>query len=229
MLQFRSDGRAGDVVINRPEAGNAFTGEMARQLGQIMREAAQSVDVLTICGAGADFTIGRDRHEPKSASPFEAFREISAANAAMAAFPGILISKVRGRAFGFGVGLVMRSDIAFASEDAQFRLDEVEHGIPPMFIMEAMADHLAPKQALEMVLSGRQLGAEEALRIGLVSNVEATALDKAVARFVDTLRSRDRRVLLACKRYLRLSSRLPADARPAFALIEQTEFALNRA
>ena len=229
MLQFRSDGRAGHVVINRPEAGNAFTGEMARQLGQIMREAAQSVDVLTICGAGADFTIGRDRHEPKSASPFEAFREISAANAAMAAFPGILISKVRGRAFGFGVGLVMRSDIAFASEDAQFRLDEVEHGIPPMFIMEAMADHLAPKQALEMVLSGRQLGAEEALRIGLVSNVEATALDKAVARFVDTLRSRDRRVLLACKRYLRLSSRLPADARPAFALIEQTEFALNRA
>lgn len=229
MLQFTSDGRIGDIVIDRPDAGNAFTGEMARQLGQIMREAAQSVDVLTICGAGADFTIGRDRHEPKSGSPFDAFRQISAANAAMAAFPGILISKVRGRAFGFGVGLVMRSDIAFASEDAQFRLDEVEHGIPPMFIMEAMADHLAPKQALEMVLSGRQLGAEEALRIGLVSNVEATALDAAVARFVDTLRGRDRRVVIACKRYLRAAARLPVDARPAFALVEQTEFALNKA
>jgi enoyl-CoA hydratase/carnithine racemase len=228
MLQFQADGRIGEIVINRPDAGNAFTGEMARQLGQIMREAAQSADVVTIRGEGADFTIGRDRHEPKAASPFDAFRQISAANAAMAAFPGILISKVRGRAFGFGVGLVMRSDIAFASADAQFRLDEVEHGIPPMFIMEATVDHLAPKHALEMVLSGRQLGAEEALRIGLVSNVEPAALDKAVDRFVATLRSRDRRVVLACKRYLRASTKLPPDARSAFALVEQTEFALGK-
>lgn len=229
MLQFKIEGRVGEIVINRPDAGNAFTGEMARQLGEIMREAAQSADVVTLAGKGADFTIGRDRHEPKSGSPFDAFRQISAANTAMAAFPGILISKVRGRAFGFGVGLVMRSDIAFASEDAQFRLDEVEHGIPPMFIMEAMADHLAPKHALEMVLSGRQLCAEEALRIGLVSNVESAALDQAVDRFVETLRGRDRRVVLACKRYLRASARLPADARSAFALVEQTEFALSKA
>lgn len=230
MLQFATDGRIGEIVINRPDAGNAFTGEMARQFGEIMREAAQSADVVTIRGEGADFTTGRDRHEPKSASPFDAFRQISAANASMAAFPGILISKVRGRAFGFGVGLVMRSDIAFASQEAQFRLDEVEHGIPPMFIMEAMGDHLAPKHALEMVLSGRQLGAEEALRIGLLSQVvAANTLDKAVDDFVALLRGRDRRVVLACKRYLRASARLPAEARSAFALIEQTEFALSKA
>lgn len=230
MLQFNADGRVAEIVINRPGAGNAFTGEMARQLGQIMREAAQSADVVIIRGEGADFTIGRDRHEPKTASPFDAFRQISAANAAMAAFPGILISKVRGRAFGFGVGLVMRSDIAFASEDAQFRLDEVEHGIPPMFIMEAMADHLAPKHALEMVLSGRQLSAQEAVRIGLLSQVvSAATLNNAVDRFVDVLRGRDRRVVLACKRYLRASAKLPADVRSAFALVEQTEFALNKA
>jgi len=228
MLQFKADGRIGEIVINRPDAGNAFTGEMARQLGEIMREVAQSADVVTIRGEGDDFTIGRDRHEPKSGSPYDAFRQISAANAAIAAFPGIVVSEVRGRAFGFGVGLVMRSDIAFASENAQFRLDEVEHGIPPMFIMEAMAGYLAPKHALEMVLSGRQLGAEEALRIGLVSSVESAALDKAVDRFVDTLRRRDRRVVLACKRYLRAAAKLPADARSAFALVEQTEFALSK-
>jgi enoyl-CoA hydratase/carnithine racemase len=230
MLQFKADGRVGELVINRPDAGNAFTGEMARQLGEIMREAAQKADIVIIRGEGADFTIGRDRHEPKGASPFDAFRQISAANAAMAAFPGILISKVRGRAFGFGVGLVMRSDIAFASQGAQFRLDEVEHGIPPMFIMEAMADHLAPKHALEIVLSGRQLSADDALRIGLVSRaVPAAALDEAVGDFVGLLRGRDRRVVLACKRYLRASAKLPADARPAFALIEQTEFAMSKA
>ena len=63
MLQFNADGRVAEIVINRPGAGNAFTGEMARQLGQIMREAAQSADVVIIRGEGADFTIGRDRHD----------------------------------------------------------------------------------------------------------------------------------------------------------------------
>ena len=48
MLQFKADGRIGEIVINRPDAGNAFTGEMARQLGEIMREVAQSADVITI-------------------------------------------------------------------------------------------------------------------------------------------------------------------------------------
>ena len=229
MLEFKAADRVGEIVIRRPAAGNAFTGEMARQLGEIMRETARNADILTLSGEGDDFSIGRDRHEPKSGAPFDAFRHISAVNDAIAAFPGILISKVRGRAFGFGVGLVMRSDLAFAASDTQFGLDEVAHGIPPMFIMEAMVDHLAPKQALEIILSGRQFGAEEALRMGVVSQLApAGALDQVVADFVAALRGKDRRVVLACKRYLRAVGKLPADARSAFALVEQTQFAMSK-
>ena len=80
-----------------------------------------------------------------------------------------------------------------------------------------------------MVLSGRQLSAEDAVRIGLLSQAVSTAaLEKTVDGFVELLRGRDRRVVLACKRYLRASAKLPADARSAFALVEQTEFALSK-
>lgn len=229
MIKYTVKDRVGEIVIARPEAGNALTGEMARQFGEAMVKAADEADILTLSGEGADFTIGRDRHEPKTGAPYDAFRNVSAVNKAMAAFPGILVARVRGRAFGLGVGLTMRSDIAIAAADTKFGLDEVPHGIPPMFIMEEMVNHLAPKRALEIILSGRQFGAGEALEMGLLSRVvPAEALDATVNEFVTALSGRDRAVVLACKRYLRAVGKMPADARPAFALVEQTEFALRK-
>jgi enoyl-CoA hydratase/carnithine racemase len=214
-------------VIDRPSAGNAVTSEMARQFVDALRGAAEKCDILVIKGAGNDFTIGRDRHEPKSGSPFDAFRTVSALNKALAGFPGIVIASVRGRAHGLGVGLIMRSDIAIASDNAQFGLDEVAHGIPPMFIMEEIVEHLPSKAAFDIILSGRTFGTQEALQMGLISRVVADRdLDGATGELVRTLQSRDRKVVLACKRYLRAVRKLPIDARPAFALTEQTEFAM---
>jgi enoyl-CoA hydratase len=227
MIRFKADDRVSEIVIDRPSAGNAMTAEMARQLADALRDAAAKCDVLVIKGAGADFTTGRDRHEPKSGSPFDAFRTVSALNKALAAFPGIVLASVRGRAHGLGVGLVMRSDIAIASDSSEFGLDEVAHGIPPMFIMEEIVEHLPSKTAFDIVLSGRSFGANEALQMGLVSRVVPDRdLDKTVGDLVRTLLSRDRNVVLACKRYMRAVRQLPADARPAFALVEQTEFTL---
>src|SRR5262245_27603199 len=111
---------------------------------------------------------------------------------------------VRGRAFGLGFGLIMRSDIAIASANTRFALDEVKLGIPPMFIMEQILEHLPAKRALDFILTGREFGADETLQIGLVSRVVGPDdLDGSMGEFVATLRSRDRRVVLACKRYLR--------------------------
>ena len=229
MLKFKVDNRVGEIVIERQAEANAFTGEMAKQLGEMMRKAASDADILTLRGQGADFTIGRDRKEPKSAAPFDTFRNISAVNQAIAAFPGILITSVQGRAFGLGVGLIMRSDISIASTEAKFGLDEVAHGIPPMFIMEEMVEHLPMKRSLEIILSGREFGADEALQMGLLSQVvPAAQLDQTVKGFVTTLSGRDRNVVLACKRYLRTVGKIPVDARSAFALVQQTEFALNK-
>jgi enoyl-CoA hydratase/carnithine racemase len=228
MLKFNVEDRVGTIVIERASAGNAFTEEMVRQLGEIIRRAAQEADIVALSGAGPDFTIGRDRHEPKSGSPFDAFRNISALNKAIVEFPGVLITGVRGRAFGLGVGLIMRSDIAIAAADARFALDEVKIGIPPMFIMEQILEHLPAKRAIDFILTSREFGADEALQIGLVSRVVAPDdLDGTMGEFVATLCSRDRRVVLACKRYLRAVAKMPREARSAYALVEQTQFAMG--
>lgn len=227
MIGFKVFDRLSEIVIDRPAAGNALTSEMTRQFVEAVRDAEGKSDVLVIKGQGDDFTVGRDRHEPKSASPFDAFRTVSALNRALSGFPGIIVTGVRGRAHGLGVGLVMRSDIAIASESARFALDEVAHGIPPMFIMEEIIEHLPSKAAFDVVLSGRSFDGHEALQMGLVSRVVSDReLESAIVEVVRTLQSRDRNVVLACKRYMRAVRALPIEARSAFALVEQTEFAM---
>lgn len=228
MIGFKTLDRVSEIVIDRPSAGNAFTSEMARKFAEAVRDAAAKSDILVIKGCGADFSVGRDRQEPKSGSPFDAFRTVSALNRAIVDFSGIVVTGIRGRAQGLGVGLIMRSDIAIASESAQFGLDEVAHGIPPMFIMEEIIEHLPSKIAFDIVLSGRPFDAHAAMQMGLVSRVVSDQdLDSTIIEVVRTLRSRDRKVVLACKRYMRAVRMLPIEARPAFALVEQTEFAIQ--
>ncbi len=228
MIRFDVADRIGRLVIDRPAAANAFTTDMAGQFRAALEQAAEGVDLIVMTGNGPDFTVGRDRKEPRTGTPFEAFSAVSAMNRALATFPGILLAAVRGRVHGLGVGLVMRSDLAIAAADAEFALDEVELGIPPMFVMEEMIDHLHPKQMLDVILTSRMFGADQALQFGLVSRVvSASDLDREVEAVVTTLRKRDRRVLLACKQYLRAVGDIPRHARPAFALVEQTEFAMQ--
>ncbi|MEJ0068520.1 MAG: enoyl-CoA hydratase-related protein [Pseudomonadota bacterium] len=84
-----------------------------------------------ITAAGADFSLGRDRQEGLGKlTPYEAFRLITELNTVLAAFPGIVLSVVQGRAFGFAVGLILRSDLALAADDARFALDEGQAGHP---------------------------------------------------------------------------------------------------
>jgi enoyl-CoA hydratase/carnithine racemase len=225
VIDFAVDNRVARLVLQRPSASNAFTGEMLRQLLAALNRAAAEADILAISAAGADFSLGRDRQDVKAGPPpFEAFKLITDVNAALSAFPGISVCSVQGRAFGFAVGMVMKSDIALAARDARFMLDEVKLGIAPMFILAEISEHLAPKAALDMVMSSRELGAAEAKELGLVSRVVAD-LSSSTNALVGDLRSRDPEVLKASKRYFRAVRQLPAEARSAYALVEQTRFA----
>jgi enoyl-CoA hydratase/carnithine racemase len=229
MIELKTNGRIAYLTFRRPDAGNAFTGAMMRQLCDALLQVRDAADIMVLRGEGADFTIGRDRTEPKNGAPVDAFRLVSDANGLLAAFPGIVIAAVRGRAHGFGVGAIVRCDLAIASEDAHFGFDEVALGFPPMFIMQEILQHVPPKRALDVLLSCRDFDAREALEIGILSRVTPAAhLDREVDALVEQLSGRDSVVLKTCKRYLREVGQLPADARSAYALIEQTRFALEK-
>ena len=228
MIDFAIENRVARLVLQRPSASNAFTGAMLSQLVAALTRAASEADILAISAAGSDFSLGRDRQDVKSGPPpFEAFKLITDVNAALAGFPGVAVCSVQGRAFGFALGVIMRSDIALAAEDARFMLDEVKLGIPPMFILAEIDNHLAPKSALEIVLSSREFGAAEAKEMGLVSRVVAD-LPGETENLLKDLRSRDSEVLKASKRYFTAARKLPPEARGAYALVEQTRFAERR-
>jgi enoyl-CoA hydratase/carnithine racemase len=226
LIELAIQNRIARLMLQRATAGNAFTSQMMSEFLAAVTRAAAEADILVISAAGDDFTLGRDRSEPRSATPFDAFKLITDLNTALAAFPGIALSLVCGRAFGFGMGIVMRSDIALAADDARFALDEVKLGIPPMFIMAEILEHLPPKSALDIVLSSREFGAAEAKEMGLVSRVlPPERLQAAAEELVRELASRDAAVLRASKRYLASVRDLPPAARGAYALVEQTRFA----
>jgi enoyl-CoA hydratase/carnithine racemase len=228
MITCDVQGQVARIVIRRAKHGNALTADLVRKLRDIIRDLSAST-IVTLTGDGADFCLGRDRNEPKSGSPYDAFSLVTDLNNCISDFPGIMISAVRGRAHGLGVGLVMRSDIAIASNDATFGLDEVKLGIPPMFIMAAIGDHLAPKHALDAILTCREFDASEALQMGLVSRVVATsALASSLDDLVAELATRDARVIRACKGYFRTVASIPRQGRAAFALVEQTKFATSQ-
>lgn len=230
MIDLAIENRIARLVLQRPSASNAFTGEMLAQMLAALRRAAGEADLLVITGSGQDFSLGRDRQDAKAGPPpFEAFKLITDVNAALSAFPGIAVCAVQGRAFGFAVGILMRCDIALAADDARFMLDEVKLGIPPMFILAEMPEHLAPKSALDLVLTSREFGAAEAKEMGLLSRVvPARELPPSLETMIGELRSRDREVLVASKRYFAAVRQLPGAARGAYALTEQTRFAERR-
>jgi len=228
VIDIAIENRVARLVLQRPAASNAFTTEMLSQLLAALTRAAGEADILAISAAGADFSLGRDRQDAKAGgAPFEAFKLITEVNSALSNFPGIAVCSVQGRAFGFAVGMVMRSDIALAAADARFMLDEVKLGIAPMFIMAEISEHLAPKAALDIVLSSREFGAAEAKEIGLVSRV-VPDLHREIESLLQDLRSREPEVIKTSKRYFGAVRRLAPEARSAYALVEQTRFAERR-
>ncbi len=123
LVSLTIENRIARLVLARPAAGNAFTTAMLSEFLAALARARTEADLLVISSSGEDFSLGRDRQEPKSGAPFDAFKLITDVNAGLAGFPGVAVSLVRGRAFGFALGMILRSDIAIAAENARFALD----------------------------------------------------------------------------------------------------------
>ena len=181
----RADGVA-VVRLDHPKV-NALSSELPRQLEAAARALTDDPPgAVVVTGGDRLFAAGADIRE--FGGPDDA-RTIGAgfvrACRAVAALPRCVNAAVSGFALGGGCELALACDLRIASERAKFGQPEVLLGIiPGGGGTQRLARLLGPSLAKELILTGRQVGAEEALRIGLVNEVVAPdeLHDRAVAR-----------------------------------------------
>ena len=163
------------ITLNRPQAGNRFTYAMMQAFIAALDDAQTSgAALLVLDAAGDDFTLGRDQSERlPDVSRAQSLGLILRANALLGGFEGVSVALVRGRAMGFGTGLALHADITLADADAVFGFDEIRHGLAPLVVVGYLADHVGRKAAMELVSTGRDVPAAEALTLGLVNRVIA--------------------------------------------------------
>ena len=166
------------LTLNRPKALNALNAATLDELASAIAEVAADADarVLMVTGAGDKaFVAGADIAEMQGFTPraAHAFSEKGArVMQALEAVPVPVIALVNGYALGGGCELALACDWILASESAVFGQPEVNLGIPPGFGgTQRLTRALGRAMALELITTGRQVRADEALRIGLVNHV----------------------------------------------------------
>ena len=195
------------VTVNRPSAMNAMTLTTLQELDVVVQQLSASAEVraVIITGAGEKaFIAGGDIAMLRELGPVEA-REL-----ALLA-PGIctaieqsskpFIAAVNGYALGGGCELAMSCDIRIAAEHARFGQPEVNIGTLPGFGGSQRLPRLVGKgRALEMILTGEMIDAQEAWRIGLVNKVVPQAeLMNAARSLAARLAGKSRMALKLCK------------------------------
>ena len=221
--------RAGAVAridLNRPEEGNALTRAMMIRLAALLRElgSAPDVNVVAIAGRGAQFCRGRDgRGESRAGmTPYEV--RVKMMGAVLDSYQAIwdvpvpVVALVHGDALGFGAALAVGCDITLATSNARFAFPEIEHDIPPTMAMCAALGKIQAKALTYLIYSAEQIGAEQAVMLGLASKVLPQASFAADAEaFLAKLASRPRLVLETIKRYQAKAAHLTPDMASEYA------------
>jgi len=186
------------IRLNRPEKLNALTGAMLAELGErfesIKREGRVRAVILTGVGERA-FSAGMDIAEMASIEA-ESGNEVAERGQRVCALVescGVpVIAAVNGLAAGGGFELVLACHIRIASTNAEFSLPEVKLGVMSAYGgTQRLARALGTGRAFEMLLTGRKISADEALRSGLVTRVfphaQLLAEAEALAREISQL------------------------------------------
>jgi enoyl-CoA hydratase/carnithine racemase len=206
------------ITINRPQRSNALNSETVAALRQAIdatRERSET-RVVVITGAGEQsFVGGADLHELASLDVLKAEHFIRALHETLQAIrrhPAPVIAAVNGHALGAGLELVMACDIAIVAEQAQFGMPEVKVGIPSVIECALLPHLIGLMRARELLLTGDNIDAQAAYRIGLVNQVVPRAeLPAAVQRMAERLLSNGPRALHLQKELMNRWLNLPMD------------------
>jgi enoyl-CoA hydratase len=169
------DGAIAIITLNRPQALNALSYALVKDLSVAMQELDQDADVrvMVVTGGEQVFAAGADIKEMAERGPFdERIQERLAYRDKINRIAKPVIAAVNGFALGGGCELAMSCDIIVAAETARFGQPEVNLGIIPGSGGTQRLTHLIGKhRAMELVLTGDMISAADAERYGLVNRV----------------------------------------------------------
>ena len=214
LVEQRSESGVCIVTLNHPERRNAMSPQVQVELSAVLASAAEDDDigVVVITGAGPDFCVGGDfdvigKMVADSAYRAELVKVHAAASQDILAFPKPTIAAVNGRAFGFGAEIAAFCDRVVMAQDARFADPHVKMGLPPApGALLVWPQRTSRAIAAELMLTGREVVAEEALRLGLCNRVAPKGGELAVAlELAGTLCALPRAGVLAVKAALKRS------------------------
>jgi enoyl-CoA hydratase len=173
------------LTLNRPDQLNTMTSELCEAIHSQLRTIAadRTCRAVIITGAGRGFCAGLDLHgygrSPENNGTDESRdrlanqQHMSTLILELRALPQPVIAAVNGPAAGFGIALALGSDIRFASDTAVFRVAFVNIGVSncDMGTSWLLPRLIGASRSHELMLTGRRVHADEALRIGLVADV----------------------------------------------------------
>lgn len=180
IVSFVQEGSLGIITINRPEVLNALSRDVLAELGVILMKLRNdpTVKAIIITGSGDKaFVIGADIQAMAAMTADEGYeysRFGQEVFALIEELPQPVIAAVNGYALGGGCEITLACDIRIASEKAKFGQPEINLGIIPGFGGTQRLPRLIGKtKAMELILTGEIIGAQEALNIELVNRVVA--------------------------------------------------------
>jgi enoyl-CoA hydratase len=175
------------LSINRPRALNALNSDTLREIGEALDAVLEdnSTRALILTGAGdRAFVAGADISEFGNLEDVFSGREMALGGQdvmnTVAAMPIPTIAAVNGFALGGGLELALACDLRVASRNAKFGLPEVSLGLIPGYGgTQRLARLIGEGRALDLILTGRHVDADEALMLGIVNRVGESALEEA--------------------------------------------------
>jgi enoyl-CoA hydratase/carnithine racemase len=182
LVLTETDGAVATLTLANPAARNALSLAMLEAIAQALETIAQdaAIRVVLLQAEGPAFCAGHDlkeltshRNDPDRGRAFfeTTMRACAAVMRKIVGQPQPVIAAVDEMATAAGCQLVASCDLAVAGPRARFCTPGVDIGLFCSTPAVALSRNIAPKQAMEMLLTGVPIGAEEALRIGLVNRV----------------------------------------------------------
>ncbi len=176
-VKLEQQGHIALMTIDRPDALNALNSQVLTDLDQVLNqiEANEEIYIVVLTGAGRSFVAGADIAEMKDFSAIDGKRFGVRGGEIFLKLENLskpVIAAINGFALGGGCELAMACDIRLASEKAKFGQPEVGLGITPGFGgTQRLPRIVGVSKAMELILTGKIIGAAEALSMGLVSAV----------------------------------------------------------